>query len=136
MEANLKYPKIDASEAIKALGINHPVHFVPKRLNDPFLTLITGQSTAAEVVADHPPVDTVYVDWDKIASGARNRLKDLGGNLMSPEGAIAHELVHVRQFQGMSQAELDAANAGDHAPRERQAYELESKYAPLVHITY
>ena len=71
---------IDATRAVKALGIKHPVRFVHEEM---------GTATAAV----NP------TDPSLIKVNARTLYQDAAEAGWTPEQIIAHELVHVRQMQ-------------------------------------
>lgn len=143
---------IDASAAIKALGINHPVKFVDGVLNpfgddDAGLSLANifgGGLVAAATIA---PGDVVKVDWPAIDYMQKHRRQF--GNAYDAEETIAHELIHVRDMQdmGTNADEINAAYIAANDPRrsglsnatggnafEAKAIRLAPQYKSLVKV--
>lgn len=144
--------EVDATEAIKALGINHPVKFMPADLNEPFgpvvAAMLGGGNTNAVTV---PPGDVIQLDWDAIAfsqvaslAGA-TALDDVVTDMQmvtDPATIIAHELVHVAQMQKLGsdvetiKRAYTQAGTDDytHNQWEADAFKRSMALAPLIKL--
>lgn len=126
-------PEIDASEAIKALGINHPVEFREADLTGASHGITTGLTVSTDVIKVDP-----------YALATMQHLQPEANHTL--ERVIAHELVHVKQaqehpggFDGMLadyNADMLFATHEDYLahPVEAEAFAREMDLAKLVKV--
>jgi hypothetical protein len=133
-------PEIDASEAIKVLGIKAPVE-IEIRGRHP----LVGLAVAGQVEPDRPNTVILYADAieDAKRRGEDPKYSDLAH-------VVAHELVHVRQFQDLMHRmpdpfarQLFLSNmynaqqyftAYESIPWEAEAYARSAELAPLIKV--
>lgn len=144
-------PHIDASEAIKALRIKHPVKFTEKDLPD----------SVGAMVNNNDPRE-VFVDFDQLHDDVSDpdAMKQIAKTAQvtgydprvwtDPQGVIAHELIHVRQMQDLGAVDDHTTDHANEVYRDKNidaffaekpyndleddAYRHELELAPLVHI--
>lgn len=146
----VQLPKIDASEAIKALGIKGPVTFKPAAFQEPprgpggWLPAIeagivpTGL-TLAGVDPDDPHV--INVDLNALHYAMKYG-HSLHGPSADPGDTLAHELIHVKQMEDQLATKTAAQVKAEyektdynHNPYEREAFAKSHLYKHMVKVT-